>query len=211
MKNFSKKLIASILIIVLIPILLIAALWLLLMTPIDYIRYKKSPYYKDLRKKYTFAVCYNDTYVLYNLIKKREIPEIVYHPKKENDPCGYFTLFDILLVCDLSTTIYYEKKKDGFYLIAPEEEASDGNENEDKDNEITLAEYAEHLLLDAQKDLPDIPLTRSLFLYEDENASKQEKACILREPLLLPYTTSQKLHLALFELVSREMELRGLS
>lgn len=211
MKNFSKKLIDSILIIVLIPILLIAVLWLLLMTPIDYIRYKRSPYYKDLRKKYTFAVCYNDTYVLYNLIKKSEIPEIVYHPKEENDPCGYFTLFDILLIYDLSTTIYYEKKKDGFYLIAPEEEASDGNENGDEDNEITLAEYTEHLLLDAQKDLPDIPLTRSLFLYDDESASKQEKACILREPLLLPYTTSQKLHLALFELVSREMELRGLS
>ena len=204
MKAFFKRLIEAVVLLILIPILLIAGLWFLLRTPFDKFRYKKSPYFAAFGRKYTFMVCYNSNYRIFNTLAENGIKEIVFHPTDDVEPYGYFTLFDLLIVCDMENLIEYDEKADHFYLCDPREDETDDTTDEDKT--ITLADYADYLVKDANTAHPEFALTRCVFLYDAEAKEEAFLSRIRKEPLLLPYQSKKDLVQALAALVQRESE-----
>ena len=93
------------------PVLAIFLLGLLLYTPIDYFRYKRTRYYKDTKEKYTW-LCFISYYVrFYDLIKKENLPIHYYRCNdSEMTGYGYFVYKDILILCDYQPCYNAEKK-----------------------------------------------------------------------------------------------------
>ncbi|MBQ7364548.1 MAG: hypothetical protein IJW46_02995 [Clostridia bacterium] len=191
MKNRFRDALYTLLAILILPLLFICLLFAVLMTPIDLIRYRRSPYFKAFRKRYTFMVCYNDTYRIYNEIVKREIPDIVYLPKDTPEPEGYLILSDLLIVHNLTLT------------FDPETEAFAPTDYEE-DTPPTLEELADRYLTAARNDLPDRTLTRCVFLFDTESADTKAVALACSNPMLQGYCGERERYLALFELVEAE-------
>ena len=105
-----------------IPFLFIAVVLfsaaLMLYVPIDYIKYKKSPYYKIERKKYDTFDAVSKTFKLYNIIAKNNLPI-----KYINDPTtegigGRFVYNKTLIIIALSDWVY----KDGCWKFKIDED-----------------------------------------------------------------------------------------
>ena len=206
-QKFGEGLATLLILILLIPLFLIVAIVMILLTPFDMIRYKRSAYYEAFKRKYTFMVCYNDNYRLFNALAENGIKEITFHPTDEKEPLGYFLLKDLLIVCDLAGNIQYSDEEDSFYLFEPPIESEDEDENDsEEDASLTLEEYAAILLDEVVKTLPDTPITRCIFLYDAKTANDELLSRIKKEPLLLPYQSKKDLVQALTALVQRESE-----
>ena len=106
-----------------IPLILLFFVWLLLTTPIDYIRYKRSRYYKDTKEKYPWL--YSTSYYLkfYDAVKNADLP-IDFYRFKENGITGYgyFVYKDILILNDYEPCFDDEK---GIWLVEIEDEYVD--------------------------------------------------------------------------------------
>ena len=80
---------------------LIFGLCVVLYLPIDYIKYKRSYYYKDKRKKYHLFAGSGMHFEIYNLICKHNLPiKYIKNPENENLDCGWFVFDDTLLIVD---------------------------------------------------------------------------------------------------------------
>ena len=78
--------------------------------PIDYIKYKRSHYYKTERKKYSLFAATGMHFELYNLIAKYNLPiKYVKNPKDESLDSGWFVFGDTLLIID-DCGFEYEKE-----------------------------------------------------------------------------------------------------
>ena len=112
MKQSNKsKIWRTLSVIILTPIVCIILLLLLLWTPIDYIKYKFSRYYKDTKEKYSW-MCAVSCYVrLYDLIKKENLP-IEYHRCNDSHVTGYgyFVYKDVLILNDYELSYDPEKQ-----------------------------------------------------------------------------------------------------
>ena len=98
-KGFDIK--DPILTILAIPLILLFFLWLILTTPFDYIKYKRSQYYKDTKEKYPWLYSLSYYIRFYDEIKKANLP-IDYYPFKEAGIAGYgfFVYKDSLILTD---------------------------------------------------------------------------------------------------------------
>ncbi len=100
MKDALKKFGQCLLVILLLPILLLFLLGFLIYTPYDFIKYLRSPYYKDTRRKYRWLFASSNCFKLYNAIKKSSLP-IEYVEDPENFyGMGYFFYRDTLILYD---------------------------------------------------------------------------------------------------------------
>ena len=69
--------------------------------PINYIKYKRSYYYKNERKKYSLFAAIGMHFEMYNLIAKNNLPiKYIKNPENENLDCGWFVFGDTLLIID---------------------------------------------------------------------------------------------------------------
>lgn len=101
MKNILKFIKDVLFYILLIPISVIAAVCLIIYIPIDYIRYKKSHYYKDFRKKYRMFGGVGTKFKLYNEIREHNIPiEFISDPKEDGVEQGIFVYNCVLIIPD---------------------------------------------------------------------------------------------------------------
>lgn len=67
--------------------------------PFDYIKYKRSPYYKNERKKYQMFAAKGIHFKLYNEVVKNDLPlRFIPHPTEESVECGWFVLGSTLLI-----------------------------------------------------------------------------------------------------------------
>ena len=74
---------------------------LVFMIPVDYIKYKRSLYYKKYRKKYTLFGATGVALRLYNEILKHGLPIRFYeNPNNPALACGWFVLGDTLIILD---------------------------------------------------------------------------------------------------------------
>lgn len=105
-------------------------IFMVLNIPVDYIRYKRSPYYKNEGKKYKLFDGMKDVFKLYNEIAKNELPiEYIANPKDDSLSSGMFAYNGILLIPDL----YYN-----FTYNPQEEKWGWWGETEDENEEIGL-------------------------------------------------------------------------
>ncbi len=82
--------------------IIIIFIGMILCTPIDFIRYRLSPYYKDTKEKYQWNDPFlNPYFKLYNLIKKENLPIEFYRDKENQASCfGYFVYNNALILPD---------------------------------------------------------------------------------------------------------------
>lgn len=118
-------------------IALFLALVLILLVPFDYIRYKRSPYYKIERRKYRLFAGNSDYFGLYNDIVKNNLPiKYIHNPKEERVVHGWFVFDRTLIISNVFSFEYNEEfdRWDYYCEICDD----DGNE---KTTVITLDEY----------------------------------------------------------------------
>jgi len=80
-------------------ILILSGFCFLCILPFDYIKYKRSPYYKNERKKYEWFSAQGIHFKIYNEIAKNSLPlRFIPHPTEESVECGWFVLGSTLLL-----------------------------------------------------------------------------------------------------------------
>lgn len=130
MKEFIKIYLSIILIIILFPIIILSFLLYFLYVPFDIIRYHKTPYYKDLKKKYKIFATNYVIIKTYNKIKENKL-DIQYH---YNDNFEYFVKDNETLMCGWSELEINEI--DGEWYFGCDDES-------DTDSHISVSEALE--------------------------------------------------------------------
>ena len=78
---------------------LFLALCAIVVLPIDYIRYKRSLYYKTLRKKYEPYAATGIHFDIYNAVLKYDLPiKYIENPNSDNLECGWFVYGQTLII-----------------------------------------------------------------------------------------------------------------
>lgn len=98
-KNKSKVFEIILTIILIMPMALLFVLFVILYTPVDFINYRKTQYFKDTKEKY-YWYANNSFYVrLYNIIKKANLPVEYYRDNSVKlTGYGYFVYKNILIL-----------------------------------------------------------------------------------------------------------------
>lgn len=100
---------------------------LVVIVPLDYIKYKRSFYYKIEHKKYEFLVGWGIHFELYNEIIKNHLPiKYVFNPNDDSLECGWF-VFDNTLVIPNIFSIEYDTES-GEWKYCDEDIYDDENE-----------------------------------------------------------------------------------
>ena len=133
MKLNKKNIEGNVLALLLLPFFVIFTILIMLYLPFDYIKYKKSKYYKDTHKKYEWLAGMTDEVKFYDFIKDNNLDiEHITVKTKELENVSYFVYKDILIVTDALP--YFSEKKGKWLVIADENEESE-------DNDYTLEDY----------------------------------------------------------------------
>ena len=122
-----KNVIEIVLTVLLFPVAIVFLLGLLLITPFDYLKYKRTRYYKDTKEKYTW-LCTSSYYIsFYDLIQKANLPIAYYRYDKEpTTGYGFFVYKDILILNDYEPC--YDEERN-IWLVEIEDEYIDMEEN----------------------------------------------------------------------------------
>lgn len=108
----------AILLILASPVVLI---WLVFATIHDYIKYKKTRYYKDTHERYSW-LCAQSYYVsFYDSIKSAGLPIDYYRDRTiKLTGYGYFIFNDVLILCDYDSDILYFDKDNNEWMVYDE-------------------------------------------------------------------------------------------
>lgn len=114
--NFGK----AILVVLLIPFLLLIVIGVLLYTPIDFIRYRMTQYYKDTKEKYTWMSTSSYYIRMYDSIKKANLPiEYIRQKEVRLNGCGYFFYKNFLI---LNYSMFYDEEINAWTVEVEEAE-----------------------------------------------------------------------------------------
>ncbi len=155
--------------VLLLPFVLLFLICSLVVTPFDYLTYKKSRYYKDTHEKYSW-LCTSSYYIkLYDLIKNEHLPIDYY--RADHAPItgyGYFVYKDILILNDYEPCYDVEKK---IWTVEVEDEYIDIKDDVEaaieRCNEFLKAEVCQSavVLIDADvyNEHPDVKYEKLYF------------------------------------------------
>ena len=102
-------------------------LFLIFILPLDYLKYKHSPYYKIEKNKYCLFAASGIQFKMYNEIIKNQLP-IKYYGNSQDDSCesGWFVFENTLIIPNIfkfefdsksGTWIFYGENKNGKQII----------------------------------------------------------------------------------------------
>ncbi len=96
-------------------------IWLVFATIHDYIKYKKTRYYKDTHERYSW-LCARSYYVsFYDSIKSAGLPIDYYRDRTiKLTGYGYFIFNDVLILCDYESDILYFDKDNNEWMVYDE-------------------------------------------------------------------------------------------
>ena len=164
------------------PIVVLMVLFLLLYTPIDFVRYCFSNRRKEMkqlygkRAKYSWIVTLTDHYRMFELIAKNNLP-ILFIPACEN-PCqyGYFYYNQTLFLHDVVP--HFDVESGNWYILQDHDESN-------------LYGYIEAEREDFQKCTgfnENIKCERVVFLVEENDVYDDEKNLIENSDFILTYS-----------------------
>lgn len=165
----------TVLLILLLPVILIYFLFKLVMTPVDYIKYKKSRYQRDFPLRYTWLSNPHADNEPYTAIKENNLPIEYIKWRKEYDLNGYFIYKDILLVFE--EPFFFDKKR-GLWLIWPGDTSGEaaeeigGEDDEDTDDCLTGYEAKKYITERFREDIPSRECNRVVLFYSRKNVEK---------------------------------------
>lgn len=106
--------------IVLTPLCILFGIGLVLYIPVDYVRYRRSAFFRDTRRRYELYSGNTQWIRLYNAMRAENLP-LEYHLRTTEDiHYGYFRYRNILLVQDY--TVEYDPKKQEWFAYYDEED-----------------------------------------------------------------------------------------
>lgn len=197
-KDVEDWVIVVLLLFVFLPICILFLLYKLIMTPIDYLRYKRSLYQKDFPHKYTWLAEPHMDNKPYTAIKENNLPVEYIKSSEDYNLPGYFIYRDLLLV--FSNPLFFDKKR-GEWLFWPHaadaEEMSGYDEDEDeaKNEEIDyddtsdcvqVKEACEFILEDFKEHLPERICNKVVFFYSKEKIKKTYGKAALEAAYAIP-------------------------
>ena len=175
MKHNSTNKKEIIFVIILFPVVLLFLLGLVIITPFDYFKYKKSRYYKDTKEKYSW-LCTSSYYIkFYDMIKNENLPIDFYRCNYVPiTGYGFFVYKDILILNDYEPC--YDQEKN-VWLVEIDDEYIDLKvdvENAiDRCNELLKADVCKKAVVLIDSDLydqhPDVKYENIEFLPANNN------------------------------------------
>lgn len=153
---------------------------LIFVVPFDYIRYKRSFYYKIERKKYELFAGTGIYFELYNEIAKNKLPiKYIFNPKNDAVQCGWFVYNNILIIPN-DFPFEYDVERRQWRCCC------DGGEvaGAEKEIIITLDEYMEMAIEEANELVGNTICDKAVLLIdaddiEDIEAAKKEEYFLL--------------------------------
>jgi len=105
-----------------IVLLLIVGICLVLSLPFDYIKYKRSHYYKTIHKKYTLFAAMGSYFELYNEIIKNDLPiKYFSNPNETSLEYGWFVYDNTLIISNVFSFKYNFENCQWNYCVEDEE------------------------------------------------------------------------------------------
>ena len=163
------------------PVAVLMALFLLLYTPIDFIRYCFSNRRRELKRlyekraKYSWIITLTDHYRIFELIAKNNLP-ILFIPAHEN-PCqyGYFYCNQTLFLHDVVP--HFDVESGNWYIVQGHDESDlYGYTEAEKENYHKCTGFNEN-----------IKCERVVFLVKEKDVYDEEKDLIENSYFILTY------------------------
>ena len=160
-------------------IAIIFGIFLIFLLPFDYIKYKRSLYYKSTKKKYTLFDASNDNFKIYNEINKNNLPiNFIHHPKEKSLVYGWFVFEKTLIIVNAFN----------FECDAESEKWVFSGEVDEKEKSVFLSidEYIETEIEEVNQTLGDKVCDNAVILIcadnleNAENAYKEERFLIYK-------------------------------
>ncbi len=161
-------------------------IYMILNIPVDYIRYKRSAYYKNEGKKYKLFDGMGEDFKLYNEIVKNELPiDYFRNPKEEFVSLGKFVYNGILLIPDYCYDFTYNPQEEKWGWWGETED-----ENQESGSIMGLDEFIEEEIHSANSAMGKEICNRGVLLTceKDINNDLEEAR---KEPLFLLYDDSR--------------------
>jgi hypothetical protein len=182
-KSAIKKFFSFFSFILAILISIIFGVYLIFILPFDYIKYKKSLYYKNTKKKYTFFAASNQNFKIYNKISKNNLPiSFIHDPKEKNTVCGWFVFEKTLIIVN---TFHFEYDSE-----AEKWSFSVEGDKEEKRVLLSIDEYIETEIEGLNQALGDKICDKAVILIcaddleNAENAYKEERFLIYKDDMI---------------------------
>lgn len=155
---------------------------LIVMLPFDFMEYRKSPYYKNTKEKYSFFAATGKKFELYNLIAENKLPiRFIKNSQVESIECGYFLLKDILIIPYEMPFEYNSLDKQWSYTVwDDEDEDGDG-----KRTIFTLDEYIDMEVFEINRIMGEPVCNCGVVLFDCKDSDYQEQA--EQEPRFIVY------------------------
>ncbi len=147
--------------------------------PFLYFAYRKSHFFRDTGTKYNVFITDSDTFRLYELIRKQELPILYLMPKDSKHACdGWFMSGTTLLIHNLPA-LFYEKRLGGWTAYPEDEEP--------------LSETIAQILQRLREDHPDTIITNIRILMEFSESAPEDRKRAEQDPLFLLYSGEEQM------------------
>ena len=156
---------------------------LIFILPFDYIKYKRSLYYKNTKKKYTFFAASNQNFKIYNEINKNNLPiSFIYHPKEKSLVYGWF-VFEKTLIIVNAFNFEYDSESEQWVF---------SGEVDEEENRVLLSidEYIKTEIEEVNQALNDTVCDKAVILIcgddleNAENAYKEERFLVYKDDMI---------------------------
>ena len=167
---------------------IILGVFFVLMLPFDYIKYKRSLYYKTLHRKYSLFSATGTNFKLYNEILKNGLPiRYIENPTEPSPEYGYFVFKNILIIGNVFCFKYDEESGNWTY--------SSEDEGEER-TIISLNEYIENEIEYVNKLTGETICNRAVVLIDENDVDNVLKA--KNDPRFLLYDDNREEELKRF-------------
>lgn len=161
---------------------LVLAVCVAFLLPIDYIKYKRSLYYKKEHKKYKLYAASGVNFEIYNEIIKNDLPiKYIYNPNDDSLECGWFVCDNTLIIPNVFSFEYNIEKNEWNYCC--EDIDDDGNERR---TIMSLDEYIETEIQEANRLAGEMICNDAIVLIEgncieNKDLARNEKRFLIYE------------------------------
>ncbi len=171
------RMMRSLICIIFIPILLIVVLCFILYLPFDYIKYKRSYFYKEFKEKYTFFSGISPYFKMYNDIKKSRLPIEYIRNNSVDNIYGYFVYNKELIIVDCC--VYYDEYNKAWAIVESHED--------DRERFYSVEEMVEVMLDEVNKFAGNIICDRAIVLVDLSEVNEEYVDNLSECKLLLPF------------------------
>lgn len=181
MKKACKYIFGILLEIIATPFIILAVLWLIILIPFDYFKYKNSCFYKKEKEKYTLFAGNTVELKIYNEIVKNMLPiRYVKNPNDTSITGGWF-IFDKTLIIINGFWFGYDEENKKWTCEIEKEDLDEG-----ESSIITLDEYVETELQEFNEIIGEPLCNDAIVLIDEEDVDNPEMA--RSEERFLTYT-----------------------